>query len=36
MTKTVGYVKFKNFEKKKKKKKSPFIMYADFESTLVR
>ena len=32
MTKTVGYVKFKNFEKKKK---SPFIMYADFESTLV-
>ena len=35
MTKTVGYVKFKNFEKKKKKK-SPFIMYADFESTLVR
>ena len=33
MTKTVGYVKFKNFEKKKKK--SPFIMYADFESTLV-
>ena len=32
MTKKVEYVKFKNFEKRIK---SPFMMYADFESTLV-
>ena len=29
------YVKFKNYEKKKKKKKSPFKIYADFEGILV-
>ena len=32
MTKKVEYVKFKNLEKRIK---SPFMMYADFESTLV-
>ena len=35
MSKKDEYVTFKNYEKKKKKKKSPFIIYADFESILV-
>ena len=34
MSKKGEYVTFKNYEKKKKKK-SPFIIYADFESILV-
>ena len=33
MSKKGEYVTFKNYEKKKKK--SPFIIYADFESILV-